>query len=72
MSTTLPRHYLTVYVALGTFYEILRVSHCMVPNGNTTAKQALTLKDSRFHTNNTVKSIKALERKQESTTYSYF
>ena len=37
----------------------------MVPKQNTTAKKAPTLKDSRFHTNNTSQSIKALQRYQE-------
>ena len=37
----------------------------MVSMKNTTAKKAPTLKDSRFHSNNTSQSIKALERYQE-------
>jgi hypothetical protein len=37
----------------------------MVPKQNTTAKKAPTLKDSRFHNNNTSQSIKALQRYQE-------
>ena len=37
----------------------------MVPKMNTTAKKAPTLKDSRFHSNNTSQSIKALQRYQE-------
>jgi integrase/recombinase XerD len=37
----------------------------MVPKRLSTAKKAPTLKDSRFHSNNTVQSIKALERYQE-------
>jgi len=37
----------------------------MVPHQNTIAKKAPTLKDSRFHNNNTSRSIKALQRYQE-------
>ena len=37
----------------------------MVPKQNTTAKKAPTLKDSRFHINNTSQGIKALQRYQE-------
>jgi hypothetical protein len=37
----------------------------LVLKGNTTAKQAPTLNDSRFHNKNTSQGIKALERYQE-------
>jgi len=47
------------------FYHLLRVSCYMVSRKLSTGKRAPTLKDSRFHSNNTSQSIKALQRYQE-------
>ncbi len=61
MSTTLPRPLRSMSMCV----HLLRVSGYMVPQQNTTAKKAPTLKDSQFHNNNIPQGIKALQQDQE-------
>jgi hypothetical protein len=65
MSTTLPRHYLTVYVALVTLMSFCAYHFVWYQREIKTAKRAPALKESRFHNKNTSQGIKALERYPE-------